>query len=362
MAFYDKFVIKPGTKVDLDTFDPDDTAGWTKEKALARISENHERMKELQEVMYAEHKHSLCAMFQAVDAAGKDGAVNNNGSVMNIEGVSAVSLKQPSKRELDQDFLWRVEQVMPQKGNILFLNRTQEEDVLVTRVKHLVSKKIINKRYGLINDFENRHMINGTTFAKFYLLISQEEQWKRFGARAGDPDKLWKLADGKLKEGSVDLAKYAEKLKGLKGKKLVKTVKKLLKKAKKNEGEYEGGDLLETNFWKAHRKAANIALTRNSKEGREWIVVPSNNKWFRDLVVSEVLKDKMEAMEMKFPPAPVNTDRILERHFSGKKWKHLRDIFNEAREKAANDALKRGKHKKPEHQRAQAAQAQLKHG
>lgn len=364
MAFYDKFIIKPGTKVDLDKFDPDDTCGWTKEEGKARTAKNHARMKELQEVMYAEHKRSLCAMFQAIDAAGKDGAVNNNGSVMNIEGVQAVSLKQPSKRESDQDFLWRVEAVMPQKGYILFLNRTHEEDVLVARVKNFASKKVIEQRYGLINDFEERHMLNGTTFAKFYLLISQEEQLKRFGARAGNPDKRWKLADGTLKEGSVDLNKYAAKLEGLHGKKLVKTVERLLKDAKKHAGEYEGGDLLETKFWDEHRKAANIALSRNSKKGREWIVVPSNHKWFRDLVVSQVLRDKMEALDMKFPEPAANTDRILERHFSGKKWKHLRDVFNKAREEAANESQANRKGDKPEHKRGRSKQEspKQKHG
>ena len=362
MAFYDKFIIKPGTKVDLDDFDPDDTCGWTKEEGKARTAKNHERMKELQEVMYAEHKRSLCAMFQAVDAAGKDGAVNNNGSVMNIEGVQAVSLKQPSKRELDQDFLWRVEQVMPQKGNILFLNRTQEEDVLVARVKKLAPKKVIEDRYDSINDFEKLHMLNGTTFAKFYLLISQEEQWKRFGARAGNPDKRWKLADGELKSSNVDLAKLAGQLEGLDEKDLVKKVRELIKDAKKNASEYEGGDLMETMFWDAHRKAANIALSRNSKKGREWIVVPSNHKWFRDLVVSQVLRDKMEALDMKFPEPAANTDKILERHFSGKKWQKLRDVFNKAREEAASEGQKLGKSEKPEHKRCRKSEPKQKHG
>ena len=328
MAFYDKFVIKSGTKVDLDKFDPDDTCGWTKEDAIKRTAENHARMKELQEVMYAEHKHSLCAVFQAVDAAGKDGAVNNNGSEMNIEGVVATSLKEPTKKELDQDFLTRVEAVMPTKGMIGFLNRSHYEDVLVVRVKKLAPKEVIKKRYGHINHFEERHLDNGTDWLKYYLLISQEEQWKRFGQRAGDPDKLWKLADGKPKpDGS---------------------------------GDYAGGDLLESTLWKPHREAANIALSKTSKPGREWIVVPSNHKWFRDLVVSETMKDKMEAMHMKYPEPAANTDKILEHHFAGKEWKHLREIFNEAREKAANKGQKLGKHKKPEHKRTAAAASAAK--
>lgn len=330
MAFYDKFVIKPGTKVDLDKFDPDDTCGWTKEAALAQTAKNHARMKELQEVLYAEHKHRIAEVFQAVDAAGKDGAVNNNGSVMNIEGVRATSFKAPSKKELDQDFMTRVELEMPPKGMIGLLNRSHYEDVLVVRVKKLAPKKVINKRYGLINDFEERHQASGCEWLKFYLLISQEEQWKRFGARAGDPDKQWKLADGELKnDGS---------------------------------GEYEGGDLLESKLWEKHRKAANIALSRTSKKGREWIVVPSNHKWFRDLLVSQVNVDKMEALKMQYPAPAVNTDKILAKHFKGKKWKHLREVFDEARQKAANDGAKRGKHKKPEHKHAKHQHQKQKHG
>ena len=320
MAFYDKFIIKPGSKVDLAKFDPDDTCGWKKEDALAQIEENHARMKELQELMYAEHKRSLLAVFQAMDAGGKDGAVNNNGSVMNIEGVHATSFKQPSKIELDHDFLWRIEAAMPGKGLIELFNRSHYEDVLVALVKKFASAEAIEDRYELINDFEKRHVKSGTDIVKFYLLISQEEQWKRFGAREGDPGKRWKLADGQLKDDG--------------------------------SGEYEGGDLLESQLWDEHRKAANIALSKTSKEDRPWVVVPSNHKWFRDLVVSEVMKDRLEAMKMEFPAPAQNTDKILEKHFSGKKWKHLREVFEEARQKAAKDAKKDKTHEKPEHKRS----------
>jgi PPK2 family polyphosphate:nucleotide phosphotransferase len=329
MAFYDKFVIKPGTKVDISKFDPDDTCGWTKEDARERIAKNHTRMKDLQALMYAEHKHSLLAVFQAMDAGGKDGAVNNNGSVMNIEGVRATSYKAPSKRELDQDFLWRIEAEMPGKGMVGLFNRSHYEDVLVARVKNFAPKKTIEARYKLINEFEKRHVLNGTDIVKFYLLISQEEQWKRFGERAGNPDKKWKLADGVLKnDGS---------------------------------GEYTGGDLLESQLWPEHQKAASIALSRTSKEDRPWIIVPSNHKWFRDLIVSQVMVDRLEAMHMEFPKPAVNTDKILEKHFAGNEWKKLRDIFNEARDKAANDSVAERKLDKPEHKRAQK-QAKQKHG
>ncbi|MEZ0223689.1 MAG: polyphosphate kinase 2 family protein [Alphaproteobacteria bacterium] len=364
MAFYDKFIIKPGTEVDLDKFDPDDTAGWKKEDAKARTAKNHARMKELQEVLYAEHKRSLCAVFQAMDAGGKDGAINNNGSVMNIEGVRAPSFKAPNTKERDQDFITRVEIEIPTRGMIGMLNRSHYEDVLVARVKNFAPKETIKKRYGHINNFEERHEDNGTEWTKFYLLISQEEQWKRFGARAGDPDKLWKLADGTLKDNNVDLAEIARKLEGLDEKDLVKAVRELIKDAKKNAGEYEGGDLMESTLWEEHRKAANIALTKTSKKGREWIIVPSNHKWFRDLVVSQVMVDRLESMKLKFPEPAVNTDKILERHFSGKKWKNLREVFNQARLEAANDSDHEKKRDKPEHKRGHSKKdaPKQKHG
>ena len=190
---------RPGEKIRLSKIEPGDTADATKEKALARVEKLREKLLRWQEVFYAEHRHSLLIIFQAMDTGGKDGSVKSLFSCINPAGLHITSFKAPTAEELDHDFLWRVHRATPGKGMIGIWNRSHYEDVLVARVHKLVEKKVWKARYEQINRFEKNLHENGTTILKFMLHISKNEQCRRLQARLDDPEKRWKFNPGTLK-------------------------------------------------------------------------------------------------------------------------------------------------------------------
>jgi PPK2 family polyphosphate:nucleotide phosphotransferase len=206
-----KFRIKPGHKISLDDVKTLETGDYKSKKVASRkLAENIERMKVLQDKLYAQDKYAMLIVFQAMDAAGKDGTIKHVMSGLNPQGTQVFSFKQPSAVELDHGYLWRINCALPEKGRIGIFNRSHYEDVLVVRVHSFIdnqkipdefkNENIWEQRYRQINNFEQYLYENGTIILKFFLHISKEEQKKRFLKRINDPAKNWKFAQADLEE------------------------------------------------------------------------------------------------------------------------------------------------------------------
>lgn len=259
-------LISPGMKVNLAEFDPDDTGGRKKEAAQKETERLTARLGELQEVLWAENKRSVLLVFQAMDAGGKDGAIRNLLRDVNPQGCPVASFKVPSAEELSHDFLWRIHTQVPPRGTIGVFNRSHYEDVLVVRVHELVPEAVWRARYEQINDFEKLLTETGTTVLKFYLHISKKEQKERFEDRLREPEKNWK---------------------------------------------FSMGDVEERARWDDYMHAFEDALSRCSTPWAPWYVVPANNKWYRDLVVTRTVVEAIEAMDLRFPPPLPDRDKIV---------------------------------------------------
>ena len=192
----------PGSRVDLNRWDPNDTSAFAgdKQKAKKTLRALNDRLEALQELLFAEHKHKLLVVLQAMDTGGKDGTIRHVFQGVNPQGVKVSSFKAPSKEELNHDYLWRVHKRTPCTGEIMIFNRSHYEDVLVVRVHNLVPAEVWKRRYGHINDFERMLTNEGIEIMKFYLHISLEEQKERFQARLENQDKQWKFNLGDLGE------------------------------------------------------------------------------------------------------------------------------------------------------------------
>ncbi len=262
-----RYRVKPGTKVDLKEWDPNDKSEFkeSKEEAKELLVTLNQKIDELQEALYAEHKHKVLIVLQAMDTGGKDGTIRNVFEGVNPQGVHIVSFKKPTVDELDHDYLWRVHYRVPGKGEIVVFNRSHYEDVLVVRVHDLVPKEAWNRRYEHINNFEHMLAEEGTTILKFFLHIDKEEQAQRLQERLDDSQKLWK---------------------------------------------FNPGDLEERKVWPEYMEAYEDALTRTSTEWAPWYIVPANRKWYRNLVVATTLIEALEGLKMKFPEAPAEWSKI----------------------------------------------------
>jgi len=261
------FLVKPGRQVKLSDYPTDDTGPFKdKSEAVEPTAKNLKRLDELQEVLYAEGKHALLIVFQAMDAGGKDGAIEHVFSGINPQGCMVTSFKAPSTLERSHDFLWRIHHACPPRGMIGIFNRSHYESILVERVRNLAPKDVWKKRYDHINAFEAMLGDEGTTIVKFFLHISHEEQKERLQARLNDPDKNWK---------------------------------------------FNPADLEERKFWDDYQDAFADLLERCSKQAAPWYVVPADRKWFRNWVVSDVLTRTLESLDMKFPRPMEGLDKIV---------------------------------------------------
>ena len=247
-------IVKPGRRVQLSSHAPEETLGLAKESTS--LQRNLARLNELQHLLYADRRHALLIVLQALDAGGKDGAIRHVMSGVNPQGCQVISFKAPNQKELDHDFLWRVHRAVPGRGMIGIFNRSHYEDVLVVRVHGLVPKRVWSRRYDQINEFERVLTENGTTIVKFLLHIDRDEQRRRFQARYDDPTKRWKV---------------------------------------------NTGDLAERARWDDYMAAFDEALTRCSTKVAPWYVIPANRKWFRDLAVGEILADVLEELDPQYP-------------------------------------------------------------
>lgn len=242
------FAHKVAGKTDLRQIDSRQDAGMEKEEALAKTLELGEELDELQELMYAAGQNGLMLVLQGRDTAGKDGAMRGLSRFVSIQGVHVASFKAPTPEELAHDYLWRIHQHTPAKGQISILNRSHYEDVLIVRVHNFVPKEVWSKRYDQINEFEELLAENGAIIVKFCLHISKEEQEERLLAREADVTKSWKL---------------------------------------------NVGDWREREFWDDYTDAYNAALSQCSPDHAPWYVIPSDRKWFRDLAITETLVETL---------------------------------------------------------------------
>jgi PPK2 family polyphosphate:nucleotide phosphotransferase len=270
MSYGDRFMVKPGSTVTLGKIDPAFTGEDENHKsALAQIDKDRERLAALQYLMYAEDKHSLLIVLQALDAGGKDGTVNHVVSAMNPQGCSVANFKAPTPEERAHDFLWRVHPHVPRTGRIAVFNRSHYEDVLIVRVHKMVPKEVWSARYDLINAFEAGLAGNGTRILKFFLHISPEEQLARFKARLDDPGRNWKISD----------ADYAER-----------------------------------QYWNDYTAAFDEALSRCSTQEAPWFVIPANHKWFRNLAVARIIVETLEGLAMQMPKPTVDLAAIRKKY------------------------------------------------
>ena len=263
-----KYRVEPDSKVDLSKWDPADSSEFddNKEEGRAALANLNRKLAELQEILYAEHKHKVLIVIQAMDTGGKDGAIRHVFKGINPQGVRVANFKIPSAIEMDHDYLWRIHQQTPGKGEMVIFNRSHYEDVLVVRVHKLVTEEVWKRRYDQINNFEKLLAEEGTTILKFYLHISSEEQKKRLRARLEDPTKHWK---------------------------------------------FNPDDLKERQLWKEYMRAYEDALEKTSTKYAPWYIVPANKKWYRDLVVASVILETLRDLKMEYPQPKYDVASIL---------------------------------------------------
>jgi len=263
------FRVREGTSVDLSECPTSVAAAYRSDEDYARLLQDHvRRLSEQQEMLYAADRYAVLLIFQAMDAAGKDGAIEHVMSGVNPQGCQVFSYKHPSANELKHDFLWRTTRDLPERGKIGIFNRSYYEEVLIVRVHPELlaaeglpqgiadQKRLWRERYRSIVDLERHLTINGTRIVKFFLHLSKDEQRKRFLARIDDPDKNWKFS----------LA-----------------------------------DVEERKYWKHYMKAYEKALSATSTKKAPWYVVPADDKRNARLIVSRAVLDEFETLELTYP-------------------------------------------------------------
>jgi PPK2 family polyphosphate:nucleotide phosphotransferase len=223
-------------------------------------------MAELQELMFAEGKHSLLIVLQAMDAGGKDSTIRRVMEAFNPQGCHVIGFKAPTELELDHDFLWRIHQHTPSRGHVSIFNRSHYEDVLIVRVEELVPEAVWRARYDHINNFERLLADSGVTILKFYLHISKDEQKQRFQERLDRPEKNWK---------------------------------------------FNPGDLDTRAQWDDYMAAFEDVFNKCNHPWAPWYIVPANKKWYRNLVISTAIVEALEKLDMQYPAAPEGLDKIV---------------------------------------------------
>jgi len=272
--------ITKGKGFRLKNFDPGDTSGLVLDKGEAAelLQRGTEWLAEEQDMLYAQDRWSLLLVFQAMDAAGKDGTIKHVMSGVNPQGCQVFSFKQPSSEDLSHDFLWRYSKRLPERGLIGIFNRSYYEEVLVVRVHPeilrrqnlpapLVSKRIWDERLFDIAHFEDYLTRQGTVILKFFLHLSRKEQRKRFLARLDRPDKHWKFSPS---------------------------------------------DVHERKFWDDYMHAFEEAIGATATEHAPWYIVPADNKWFTRLVVAAAIVEAVEKLDLSYPTVDPEKRRELQ--------------------------------------------------
>ena len=276
--FSKPYRVDNGKKFRLKDFEPDDTSGVKSKKQAEKVLPlGIERMVDLQDKLYAQDRWAILLIFQAMDAAGKDGVIKHVMSGVNPQGCQVYSFKQPSAEELDHDFLWRTNKCIPERGRIGIFNRSYYEEVLVVRVHKellerekmppsLVTKDIWNERFADINAYEQYLSRNGVVIRKFFLNLSKEEQKRRFLKRLDEPDKNWKLSSA---------------------------------------------DIAERERWPEYMTAYEEMIQHTATPHAPWYVVPADNKWYTRLVVAAAIVHAMEDLNLHYPTVDADKRKEL---------------------------------------------------
>jgi PPK2 family polyphosphate:nucleotide phosphotransferase len=261
----DELRVKPGEDLRLAKRATDDEFGVTKDEALARLEHTKERIDVLQQRLYAESTRSVLLVIQAMDAAGKDGTIRNVLAGLNPAGIHVTSFKAPAGPEAQHDYLWRVHQACPQRGDIGVFNRSHYEDVLVVRVKQFVPDPVWRRRYDHIRNFEQQLTDEGTAVVKVFLHVSKAEQARRFQERLDDPEKNWK---------------------------------------------FRAGDLDDRALWSKFQRAYQDAIAKTSTAAAPWYVVPADSNSRRNMAVAEILRTTLERLDPKIPEPEAGLDNV----------------------------------------------------
>jgi PPK2 family polyphosphate:nucleotide phosphotransferase len=268
MAKEQLITIPHNQKIKLKDFSADYCEGFKEKKDVTKkIEKNLKVLTELQDVLYAHDKYSVLLILQSMDAGGKDGTIRTVMSGVNPQGCQVFSFKKPSDEELDHDYLWRIHKSLPERGRIGIFNRSYYEEVLVARVhqqiltkeklpNEWISKDIWKQRFEQINNFEKYLYENGTHIIKLYLHISKDEQKQRFLFRQEDPAKNWKLSKP---------------------------------------------DIEERKYWDQYMESFEDMINHTSTKWAPWNIIPSNKKWYRNYIVSELIAKKMKSLKMSYP-------------------------------------------------------------
>lgn len=265
---WQKHLIKPSSSFQLTKIDSDIPKHFkgTKDEVELHLEGLRKRLEGLQELLYAQSQHKLLIVLQAMDTGGKDGVIRHVFSGVNPQGVDVFRFKVPSVEEMSHDYLWRVHARSPEKGKITIFNRSHYEDVVVVKVHKLVKLDEIHKRYGHINDFERMLTDEGVTILKFFLHISKKEQRERIQERLDDKTKNWK---------------------------------------------FTLSDVHERKSWSKYMSSYQEAIEKTSTSWAPWCVVPSDKKWYRNLVITQSIVDHLEGLKMKYPKTSVNPKTVF---------------------------------------------------
>jgi PPK2 family polyphosphate:nucleotide phosphotransferase len=271
----DKFLVPAKAQVNLADYNPAYKDGFENEAAAQeQLQSDIKRLSKLQDKLYAGNKYSVLIIFQAMDAAGKDGAIKHIMSGLNPQGCQVYSFKHPSDEEYDHDFLWRHYKALPERGRIGIFNRSHYENVLICKVhpEYVLAERLpgINdvkkidddfwqQRYKQINRFEKNIAQSGTVVLKFFLHLSKDEQRKRFLERIDNPEKNWK---------------------------------------------FSFGDINERGYWNEYQKAYEDALSQTSTQQAPWYVIPADNKWFARTAIANIIVQTLEGLDLKYPDLP----------------------------------------------------------
>jgi PPK2 family polyphosphate:nucleotide phosphotransferase len=268
MKIKSPYRVEPGAKFRLKDWPTDDTGGFHKEEEVADELERHRaKLDALQDVLSAEGRHALLIVLQALDTGGKDGTIRHIFTGVNPQGVSVTPFKVPTPLEAAHDYLWRVHAAVPRLGTIGIFNRSHYEDVLVTRVHKLITDKVAKQRFREINHFEEMLIQNNVTILKFFLHISHKEQTKRLKARCKEKDKHYKISET---------------------------------------------DFHERKYWDKYQQVYQDAIGATSQKHTPWFVIPSDHKWYRNLVISRVIVEALEQMNLKYPSPAFDVSKVCE--------------------------------------------------
>jgi PPK2 family polyphosphate:nucleotide phosphotransferase len=262
----DSYRVRPGKKLHLDKIRTDDDGGLDKPKAQAQTAKLGQRLADLQEVLYAQGTQALLIVLQAMDCGGKDSTIRTVLAPINPQGCKVISFKGPNDVERRHDFLWRIHQNVPRAGYVGVFNRSHYEDVLIVRVKSLLPEERWRPRYDHINAFEQLLNDEGTRIVKFFLHISKDYQRERLLKRLQDPSKHWK---------------------------------------------FDPSDLVERQHWDQYQRAYEEALSRCSTKQCPWYVVPAEKRWFRDRLITQVLVETLESMDLKYPNPTIDPNKVV---------------------------------------------------